>query len=47
MKKVLARLDALERKLIKLDVNQTWLMRILIGAAGLGFIEKCVGWIMR
>jgi hypothetical protein len=37
----------IHKKLAKLDTNQVWLMKIICGAAGLGFLEKIIGWIVR
>lgn len=31
----------------KVETNIAWMMKIIAGAAGLGFIEKLLGWIIK
>lgn len=47
MKKILDRMTAVEEKITILHVDMVWIKRIVIGAAGLGFIEKCISWFVK
>jgi hypothetical protein len=41
----LHRIGNVEDTLIELKTDMVWTKRIIIGAAGLGFLEKLIGWV--
>lgn len=41
------RMESVEKKLIEVQTDQKWFKWIIISAAGLGFIEKVFGWIVK
>lgn len=41
------RMDDLEKEVIKGNNDVKWLKYIIMGAAGLGFVEKIFGWILK
>jgi hypothetical protein len=45
MKKVLDEISKLKQELVAIKTDQKWFKWILCGAAGLGFLEKCIGWL--
>ena len=36
-----------EKQLATIHADLVWVTRIIVGAAGLGFLEKAVGWWIR
>jgi hypothetical protein len=45
METFLHRIGNVENTLIEVKTDMVWTKRIIIGAAGLGFLEKFIGWI--
>jgi hypothetical protein len=39
------KINDLMRKMAVIQNDIVWLKRIIVGAAGLGFLEKIIGWV--
>lgn len=45
--KFIKRLDDVEKSIVAMQVEQKWFKWILVGAAGMGLLEKIFGWIVK
>lgn len=41
------KIEDIEKSIVELRTDAKWLKWIIMGAAGLGFIEKLIGWVFK
>jgi hypothetical protein len=47
VRELLKQVKSLELKLTEQSTDIVWIKRIIVGAAGLGFVEKLLGWLVK